>query len=1071
MKKRLYLWAATAITIGLIVTGCTAGAKKKHYTESAERAYKAGQYDKARIEYMNLLRMDPGSAHAYAQLGSIWAEDGVPLRAGMFLKKALELDPSDKVTRRRLARVYLAVGRTADARKEALVLLHETPADGEALIILVDASQKPEEIADTEQQMAKFPQPQSAYFQLATAGIAAKKSDRAAIEPALQKAVAAGRDLGVTHVALGSWYRAKRDFKQAAAEFERAANAAPIRSTERMPYAEFKVQMGALEEATAFLRNITGRAPDFLPAWSLLGKIANREKKYDDALKLIENALTRDPGNIEARVVQAESWLAKNETKKALESLDNLDHTYPQTPMIKYSLARTYLQSGNTKQAMAELDEVVRLSPGFVEAVLLHGELRLRSGDAQSVVQELQKMAAAAPELAPAKLLLAEAYRMLGRLDEAATVVEEESKHYPQNASYQAMLGMIFRQQSKLQASRKAFEKAVELEPANIAALDQLVELDIMDKAYAEAHRRIEQLRQKQPGAADAYYFEGKVDAAEGKFDLAQAALFKAIELDPNQTRAYDLLIPIYARANKLPEALARINAIVARKPNDVRPLLLSGLIYDQLKDAGKARDVYEKVLTLTPNSIPALNNLAYIYAEKLNDLNRARELAQKARSLAPSDASVLDTLGWIAYRQGDYQLAADLLGQSAAKSPGNSEIQYHFGMASYMMGRSDAARVALEKASAAAEEFAGKDEARRRLAMLDDKKGENIPAAELEALLKQQPNDPLALLRLGEVYEREGAPAKAAEVYERAFGANPKLAAAAMKLARLNAGPLKNPDKALQFAKKARELSPADPKATATVGAIALQLKNTAWAYSLLQESAHELPNDPAVLHDLAWAAYDLGKIPEAQNSMQRSLDADPNGAASKDARVFLSITKPALNQKDLHASENEVEKVLAADSDYLPALMARAQIQTAKGDLKAAAATYSQILQSSPDFAPAQRDLSALLIEDPQNAGAAYDLASRARKNLPEDAKVAIVLARASYERKEFARAVQLLEQAGRQQTLDAVSLYYLGMSHVQARQTAEARQALNEALKKGLGEPQAENAKRALAALDGK
>ena len=59
---------------------------------------------------------------------------------------------------------------------------------------------------------------------------------------------------------------------------------------------------------------------------------------------------------------------------------------------------------------------------------------------------------------------------------------------------------------------------------------------------------------------------------------------------------------------------------------------------------------------------------------------------------------------------------------------------------------------------------------------------------------------------------------AKAAEVFERAFAANPKFAAVAMKLAQLYAGPLKNPEKALQFAKKARELMPTDPNATATV-------------------------------------------------------------------------------------------------------------------------------------------------------------------------------------------------------------------------------------------------------------
>ena len=83
---------------------------------------------------------------------------------------------------------------------------------------------------------------------------------------------------------------------------------------------------------------------------------------------------------------------------------------------------------------------------------------------------------------------------------------------------------------------------------------------------------------------------------AEGKFDVAQTALLKAIDLDPNFTRAYDLLVPIYSRANKLPEALREMNAVLAKKPNDVRALLLTGSIYNAMKDYNKARDSYEKV-------------------------------------------------------------------------------------------------------------------------------------------------------------------------------------------------------------------------------------------------------------------------------------------------------------------------------------------------------------------------------------------------------------------------------------------------------------------------------------------
>src|SRR5438132_623383 len=956
-------------TIVILLTGCTAASRKARLAERAEKFFKAGEYDKAKIEYLNVIKIDQGDANAYARIGAMWVEEGAPLRAGAFLIKALELAPDDTGSRLNLTRVYLSVGRTADARKEAMSVLEKVPGNGEALIALVDASRTPEEISAAEEQLAKFPQKDSAYYHLAAGGIAAKKSDFSAAEAAVQRAVAADPNLAGAHSALAGLYLMKKDNEKAGAELEKAAKLAKVRSPETIKLAQFKVQNGAPEEAKAFLTNITKQAPDFLPAWPILGRIANNEKKYDDALKLVENALSRDPANIDARLVQAETWIAKGETKKAVDSIENLDRTYPGSPVIKYALARLYVKTNNLSQAIAEVDQVVKISPNFVDAVLLQAELHLKNGDAQSVVDSLAAVVKQSPGLLQAELMLAEAYRALGRPDDAVAIVREQIKRSPQDAASYFLLGVILQQQNKVTEAREALEKAAQLAPDNPSSLQQLVELDTASKNYAAGHRRVDEVLQKQPNSAVGYYLRGKLYLAEKKFDLAQTALRKASDLDPNLSSAYDLLAPAFLYANNPSEALNQMNAVLAKKPDDFRALLVTGMIYSQMKEFNKARDAYEKVIAANPTLVLALNNLAYIYAEKLNDLKRASELAQKARSNAPTNPSVLDTLGWITYRQGDYKQAADLLGESIARSPNNAEIQFHLGMAEYMMGRTDAARAALEKAVGSATDFDGKEEARRRLASLGKEggAGQNLSAAELEASLKQQPNDPVGLARLGEAYEKQGAPAKAADAYERALKANPKMLTAAMKLAQLNAGPLKNPDKALQYAKKARELAPGDPRAAATVGSIAFQLGNYTWAYSLLQEGGRQLPNDPAVLHDLAWAAYSLGKVAEARQTMQSVLSSKPSSPQTTDAKAFLSMTALSADGNDVSASEGELNSTLATEPNNVPALAARAAIQAKRGDSAAAEATYRQVLQRFPDFAPAQRDLAAILVNDP--------------------------------------------------------------------------------------------------------
>src|SRR5207302_85510 len=177
-------------------------------------------------------------------------------------------------------------------------------------------------------------------------------------------------------------------------------------------------------------------------------------------------------------------------------------------------------------------------------------------------------------------------------------------------------------------------------------------------------------------------------------------------------------------------------------------------------------------------------NNLAYLYTEHLNDLDKAYELARKARAVQPQDPAVTDTLGWIFYKRGDYQQALSLLQESAEKAPDNPEIQFHLGMTAYMMGQTDIAKVAFKKAATTAKDFPSKDESKRRLAMLETGTGVSpeLSIAQLEAMTKEQPNDPVSQVRLGEAYEKQGSAEKATTAFEQASKINPRLVASGVE-------------------------------------------------------------------------------------------------------------------------------------------------------------------------------------------------------------------------------------------------------------------------------------------------
>jgi tetratricopeptide (TPR) repeat protein len=1071
MQTSRTLFKIVTLTLAVtLIAGCSKEAKKTRFLAEADNYFKTGDYDKAKVSYLNVVSLDPQNALAFERIGTMWLEDGSPLRAAAFLAKANELAPKNDQNRIRLARCYLAIGHFADASKQALKVLEQAPDNGDAIIVLTEATRSKEDIQTAEEHLEKYPKKDDISFHLASANLFLSSGNLPAAENTLRQALTINPNSSAAHMAMGDLYLLQKNQKQAGEEFKKAAELAPVRSMERLKYAAFMSATGDTGETRRISTEMTRQAPDYLPGWTLLAELAFKDKKYDEALSLLENVFSRDQGYVDGHRLESDVLLAKGDTKKAVDVLEHLDQTYPDIPLIKYQLARAYLKNNNSNQAKVALDQAISISPNFADAIVLLAETNLRSGHGEMVVEPITNLLRKRPDLRSAAFLLAAAYGSLDRFDDAEAVIRDQVRLAPQDPQPHTALGLTFRQAKRNDEARQAFEKAAELAPDNLWLVDQLVELDLLDKHFDSARQRIHRQFQKTPDLPAAHFLEGKILTAEQKWDLAVAELQKTLQIDPNFSSAYDLLIQAYFATNKLPQVVSELQAELAKKPNDAKTLMTLALVYERMKDFPKARDTYERLLSIEPTFVSALNNLAYLYTEQLNDLNKAYDLARKARDLRANDPSIGDTLGWVLYKRGEYQQALTILHESAENAADNPEIQFHLGMTAYMIGQTDIARAALQKAASAGKDFPGKDESKRRLALLESGTGASpeLSISQLEAMTKEQPNDVISQTRLGEAYEKQGASEKAAAAFEQALKLNPKLATAVTKLAQLYAGPLRNQEKALAYAKRARELAPTDPQVASILGKVAYESGNFTWSYSLLQDAARQRENDPLILHDLAWAAYSVGKVNEARDVMQKAMTANPNSSQAADAKEFLALTAVNENSKELMAAKNEIQKELRSNPEYVPALMAQAALDTRRGETKPATEMYSNILRRLPDFAPAQKRLAMLCAQDPSTVAAAYDLATKARKTLPDDPELAELLGRLSYEKKEYPRAVQLLQESARKQALDADSLFYLGMSQLQGRQKAEAREVLDQALVAGLQEPLAAEAKRALAEL---
>jgi tetratricopeptide (TPR) repeat protein len=221
-------------------------------------------------------------------------------------------------------------------------------------------------------------------------------------------------------------------------------------------------------------------------------------------------------------------------------------------------------------------------------------------------------------------------------------------------------------------------------------------------------------------------------------------------------------------------------------------------------------------------------------------------------------------------------------------------------------------------------------------------------------------------------------------------------------------------------------------------------------------------------VLRDLAWAYFGLGRIEEAESTMQTSLRTRADFPEAASAREFVDMVSVYRDPSKAVPSMAKLEEKLKREPDHAPALIAVARIYELQGQADAAKAAYEKVLARYPSFAPAYKHLAALQTERFSDYKAAYHYASKAREAYPDDPEVAKLLGIALYRRGDYQRSAQFLKESARKRPGDADLLFYLAMTQRKLKETPDSQETLRQALALNATSKLADEAKRVVTEL---
>ena len=468
MKKilRLMVTVAAMAWVASLNTGCTAKMKKAYHESRADKFYAAGQYDRAEIEYLNVLRNDRSNAKAFARLGYIYFDQGRFQTAAPFLVRASDLATNDLDVRMKLGQVYAAAGRMKDARDEAIFILDRNPQMADAPLLLVQSVRAEQEVAPVEARLEKLVQAgDRASFEVALGTLAFRNNDPKTAEADFKRALTLDPKSVDALEALGALQATQNDVKDAEANFKAAADLSPARSTKRMVYARFKLQTGQLDEARQILETVVKQAPDYIPALMGLAEIDLSSKKYDASRESLTRVLARDPENFDGLMLDSRLRFMQGDVTGAITTLERMSHLYSQAPAVHYQLAAAYLASGDDTKATVSLNQALDLDPGYAEAIMLLAQIQIKNQNPDPAIVSLGKLVQKYPRLERAQLLLADAYRQRQKPDDALRIYATVEKQLPNSPEVPLLAGATLLKTGDKAQARQNFERALALAP------------------------------------------------------------------------------------------------------------------------------------------------------------------------------------------------------------------------------------------------------------------------------------------------------------------------------------------------------------------------------------------------------------------------------------------------------------------------------------------------------------------------------------------------------------------------------------------------------------------------------
>ncbi len=409
-------------------------------------------------------------------------------------------------------------------------------------------------------------------------------------------------------------------------------------------------------------------------------------------------------GNLKQAKPHIEKLLAKEDTRangflylpgllanqkdkvEVLNAVTTFAKPYPNLPEAHFAIAQAAWAADKPDIAKNSLAVANKLRPGWELAAQMQGQMLLKESPdkAFAFYQDFLSKHPKANDvrLAYAKLLVSQKKYDAAKPEFVKLV--ETSGGSPEIS---AVVGILSLESSDYLMADKYFQQAIS---SGFKTPDQL-------------HLYLGRSAERQKDDTKALGWYDKIQAGEhyleGRLSAANVvARTKNVDAAVEDLTPEQQMLVIQTEANMLNQAKREKDAFdMLEKATQNWPSSVE-IVYDFAMAAERVGklDVMEtelrKAMKLKPDFAAAYNALGYSFADRNIKLQEAKNLIETALQLQPGDHYMLDSLGWVHYRLGNLEKAAENL-RKAYEVQSDPEIAAHLGEVLWKQGKEEEAK------------------------------------------------------------------------------------------------------------------------------------------------------------------------------------------------------------------------------------------------------------------------------------------------------------------------------------------------------------------------------------------